>query len=154
MKINCVLFSFFLLVSGILFAQKSIHPEDEKAILNIMNNQEYFWNQGNIERFMEGYWNHPDLVFVGSKGPTYGYQNTLENYIKSYPDKQAMGQLHFDILHTQQWDDTTIQLIGKFTLKREKDQPTGFFTLLFKKLANEWKIVSDHSSSSSPSKRQ
>ena len=97
---------------------------------------------------MEGYWNNAELVFIGKNGPTYGYQNTLENYKEGYPDKESMGQLHFDILHTQQWDENTIQLIGKYTLTRENNQPTGYFTLLFKKIHSVWKIVSDHSSSS------
>lgn len=113
-----------------------------------MKAQEFYWNKGDIEAFMEGYWNNTELVFVGKNGPTYGYQNTLENYKKGYPDKASMGQLHFDILHTQQWDKNTIQLIGKYTLTRENDQPTGYFTLLFRKIDSVWKIVSDHSSSS------
>ena len=41
-----------------------------------------------------------------------------------------MGQLKFNLLFVEQWDTQTIQVIGKFTLDREKDQPTGlFFTL-------------------------
>jgi len=63
-----------------------------------------------------------------------------------------MGQLHFDILNIQQWDENTLQLIGQYTLSRKEDQLTGFFTLLFRKIDAEWKIVSDHSSSSLPLK--
>ena len=97
---------------------------------------------------MKGYWDNDKLVFVGSNGPTYGYRNTLERYLKSYPTKAAMGQLKFNLLFVEQWDTQTIQVIGKFTLDREKDQPTGFFTLLFRKMGDDWKIVSDHSSAS------
>lgn len=126
----------------------ALNPKAEKALSEIMKAQEFYWNKGDIEAFMEGYWNNTELVFVGKNGPTYGYQNTLENYKKGYPDKASMGQLHFDILHTQQWDKNTIQLIGNYTLTRENDQPTGYFTLLFRKIDSVWKIVSDHSSSS------
>ena len=129
----------------------ALNPKAEKALSEIMKAQEFYWNKGDIEAFMEGYWNNTELVFVGKNGPTYGYQNPLENYKKRYPDKASMGQLHFDILHTQQWDKNTIQLIGKYTLTRENDQPTGYFTLLFRKIDSVWKIVSDHSSSSSSS---
>lgn len=95
---------------------------------------------------MMGYWQNEALVFVGRSGPTYGYVNTLDSYRKGYPDKETMGELHFDILHQQQWDNNTVQVIGKFTLIRSKDRPTGFFTLLIRKIEGQWKIVSDHSS--------
>lgn len=137
-----------LFFSNSVFAQVALDSKAEKTLSEIMKAQEFYWNKGDIERFMEGYWNNAELVFVGKSGPTYGYQNTLENYKKGYPNKDSMGQLHFDILHTQQWDENTIQLIGKFTLTRKNDQPTGFFTLLFRKINDTWKIVSDHSSSS------
>lgn len=140
--------SIFLLLSGSIKAQYQLDAVAEKEIQQTMKAQEDFWNKGDIDNFMKGYWNNPALVFVGKSGPTFGYHNTLENYKKGYPDKDSMGQLHFDILYTQQWDENTIQLIGKFTLTREKDQPTGYFTLLFRKINSVWKIVSDHSSSS------
>lgn len=148
MKLYGITAGVILFFSSSVFAQVALDSKAEKAFSEIMKAQEFYWNKGDIERFMEGYWNNTELVFVGKSGPTYGYQNTLENYKKGYPNKDSMGQLHFDILHTQQWDENTIQLIGKFTLTRKNDQPTGFFTLLFRKINDTWKIVSDHSSSS------
>ena len=148
MKLYHITVGFFLLFSSTVIAQMTLNSKDKKAIIEMMKAQEIYWNNGDIERFMEGYWNNAELVFVGKNGPNYGYHNTMGKYKKSYPDKESMGQLHFDILHTQQWDEDTIQLIGKFTLTRENDQPTGFFTLLFRKIDSVWKIVSDHTSSS------
>lgn len=148
MKLYQITIGFVLFFSSTVIAQMPLNSKDKKAISEMMKAQEIYWNNGDIARFMEGYWNNAELVFVGKNGPTYGYHNTMEKYKKGYPDKESMGQLHFDILHTQQWDENTIQLIGKFTLTREKDQPTGFFTLLFRKIDSVWKIVSDHTSSS------
>ena len=148
MKLYQITVGFVLLFSSTVIAQVTLNSKDKKAISEMMKAQEIYWNNGDIARFMEGYWNNAELVFVGKNGPTYGYYNTMEKYKKGYPDKESMGQLHFDILHTQQWDENTIQLIGKFTLTRENDQPTGFFTLLFRKIDSVWKIVSDHTSSS------
>ena len=141
-----IIFSIFF--TGIIYGQQSSNSIDKEAVLAVLAHQEDAWNQGNIESFMKGYWDNDKLVFVGSNGPTYGYRNTLERYLKSYPTKAAMGQLKFNLLFVEQWDTQTIQVIGKFTLDREKDQPTGFFTLLFRKMGDDWKIVSDHSSAS------
>ena len=140
-----IIFSIFF--TGIIYGQQSSNSIDKEAVLAVLAHQEDAWNQGNIESFMKGYWNNDKLVFVGSNGPTYGYRNTLERYLKSYPTKAAMGQLKFNLLFVEQWDTQTIQVIGKFTLDREKDQPTGLFTYSSEK-RDDWKIVSDHSSES------
>ena len=137
---------FFLFLVSISFAQQQAENDDIKTIKALLAAQENAWNKGNIDAFMLGYWENEQLVFTGSKGPTYGYTKALERYKKSYPDREAMGALHFDLLFVKQWDESTIQVVGKFTLNRIHDTPTGHFTLLFREIAGDWKIVSDHSS--------
>ena len=73
-------------------------------------------------------------------------QDLLKEYQKDYPNKEAMGTLKFEIIEMRQWDRKTIQVIGKFTLIRTNDTPTGHFTLLLRKIKRKWMIVSDHSS--------
>lgn len=128
------------------WAQKQPNAKVKGIIDGLFEHQIRAWNEGDVDDFMLGYWNDERLIFVGSTGPTYGYQNTLEGYKKRYPDRAAMGRLAFDILEKRQWDRRTIQVIGKFTLYREKDTPTGHFSLLVRKIKGEWLIVSDHSS--------
>jgi len=82
------------------------------------------------------------------RGPTYGWQATLESYKKGYPDKIAMGQLKFDVLEISKIDRKTVFVIGKFELTREIGNLSGHFTLVIQKIEKEWLIVSDHSSSS------
>ena len=142
------IFILFVLIGSNAYSQQRLKNDDINAVRAILKSQETAWNNADINTFMEGYWQSEKLVFVGSKGPTYGFLNTLERYKASYPNKEAMGTLNFDLLFIEQWDEKTIQVIGKFTLTRENDQPTGFFTLLFRKIDSVWKIVSDHSSSS------
>ena len=142
------IFILLVLIGCNAYSQQRLGNDDINAVRAILKSQETAWNNADINTFMEGYWQSEKLVFVGSKGPTYGFLNTLERYKASYPNKEAMGTLNFDLLFIEQWDEKTIQVIGKFTLTRENDQPTGFFTLLFRKIDSVWKIVSDHSSSS------
>lgn len=142
------IFILFVLIGSNAYSQQRLENDDINAVRAILKSQETAWNNADINSFMEGYWQSEKLVFVGSKCPTYGFLNTLERYKASYPNKEAMGTLNFDLLFIEQWDEKTIQVIGKFTLTRENDQPTGFFTLLFRKIDSVWKIVSDHSSSS------
>jgi ketosteroid isomerase-like protein len=95
---------------------------------------------------MQTYWKSDSLLFVGKNGPKYGWQTTLDNYRKSYPDKAAMGILSFDIKQIQIISSQDAFVLGAWHLKREKDEPQGYFTLLLKKINGEWKIVADHSS--------
>lgn len=140
-KAVCILFTICCLCS---FAQKDFKG-DLKTVSNIMNAQQLAWNNGDIRGFMSFYWNNDSLKFIGSKGLTYGWQKTLDNYIKSYPDKTAMGILKFTILSSEQLSKTSIYVIGKWELEKEKPSG-GHFTLLWKKIDNKWVIVADHTS--------
>lgn len=126
------------------FAQKNLKG-DLKTVSNIMSAQQLAWNNGDIKGFMGFYWNNDSLKFIGSKGLTYGWQKTLDNYIKSYPDKATMGVLKFTILSSEQLSITSIYVIGKWELDKEKPSG-GHFTLLWKKIDNKWVIVADHTS--------
>ena len=135
--------SFFLIFTSFILCSQS---PDESAIRSVLLNQQECWNQGDIECFMEGYWKSENLVFIGSKGVTYGWEKTLDNYKKSYPDQERMGELVFQILSIEPLSDDFWSVIGKWSLKRKSDNPSGHFTLLFRKFGNEWLIVQDHSS--------
>ncbi len=137
------LISLFLL--GSLRAQTP-KEKDKTAILNIMKNQESCWNKGDLEGFMNGYWESEELKFIGKSGITYGWQATLERYKKSYPDKAAMGKLTFDILHVEATGKKQMLVIGKWHLQREKDAPEGHFSLVWRKIGKDWVIIADHSS--------
>ncbi len=125
------------------FAQK-----ETKAIKTVKENmeiQEKSWNNFDIPGFMNFYWNNDSLKFIGSKGITYGWKKTLDNYIKGYPTKETMGKLDFTIIEATQLSKTSIYVIGKWELTRE-NPVGGYFTLLWKKIDGKWVIVADHTS--------
>lgn len=134
---------FLLLYSNLFFAQSS--NQDVKQVLDNMKIQETSWNDGNIQNFMNYYWKSDSLKFIGKKGITYGWQQTLDNYLKSYPDKATMGVLKFSIKEATQLSPESIYIIGSWDLQREKPVG-GYFTLLWKKIAGKWVIVADHTS--------
>lgn len=139
MKRLLVLF-FLLIVARLGLAQ------DREAVLQVLETQRQAWNKGDIEGYMAGYWKSDSLVFVGSGGPTYGWQATLQKYKRSYPDRAAMGSLTFDIKEVRFLDANHAFVLGGWHLQREKDQPQGYFTLLFRKTNGKWKVIADHSS--------
>lgn len=138
-----LLLIFFLLSILQSFAQS----KDEKQILVILENQTNAWNNGDIENFMKGYWQNDSLMFIGKSGITYGYAQTLANYKKNYPDKDAMGILKFNLIKVTKLSGDAYYVIGKWHLTREKNGDIGgHYTLLFRKMKGKWVIVADHSS--------
>ncbi len=127
------------------FSQAKGETPDETRVKALMAVQETQWSEGNIRGFMEHYWKSDSLKFIGSKGITYGWQKTLDNYLKGYPDKEAMGVLTFEVLECTQLSPTSIYVIGKWNLKKEKPSG-GHFTLLWRKINGNWVIVADHTS--------
>jgi ketosteroid isomerase-like protein len=131
-------FAFLLLLFYVVsFSQK-------KEILKVMTDQQTAWNNGNIDGYMQGYWKNDSLLFIGSKGPTYGWQKTLDNYKKSYPNKEKMGILEFSDIQVKILGKKHAYVFGKWKLVRTNDSPNGIYTLIFEKFKDGWKIISDH----------
>ena len=131
-----------LLVCTSVSAQSKV----EQTIRSLLEEQRLAWNTGNLETFMGTYWQNDSLMFIGKSGITYGWQNTLNNYKKGYPDTAAMGKLKFDILEVKRLSVMYFFVVGKWHLTRSIGDVGGHFTLLFKKVKNKWVIVADHSS--------
>jgi ketosteroid isomerase-like protein len=142
MKKIIYLLVLLIAVNKIVIAQ----TKDELQIRNSMNEQLAAWNAGDVDRFMLTYWQSDSLKFIGKSGVTYGWQKTLENYKKGYPDTAAMGKLDFDILEVKRLSVLYFFVVGKWHLTRSIGDVGGHFTLLFKKIKNKWVIVVDHSS--------
>lgn len=134
------------ILTSLTFLTTYAQSKDEQTIRSILANQTKNWNKGNIESFMQGYWHSDSLLFVGKNGPKYGFKTTLENYKKSYPDTTTMGKLSFEILKVEQLSPTRYFVLGKWMLKRSIGDISGHYTLLFRKINNQWVIVVDHSS--------
>lgn len=137
-----LLIAFLLLCSVSSIAQS----QDETYIRNLLTRQTLAWNTGDLEKFMDGYWENDSLMFIGKSGVTYGWTNTLNNYKKGYPDTAAMGKLSFEILKVKKLSEQYYQVVGKWFLKRTIGDLGGHYTLLLQKIKGKWVIIADHSS--------
>jgi len=144
MKNLLFLVSLILLISTNISAQ-SKNDKIAAEIRKVMNAQVTAWNAGDIDGFMRGYWNSPELVFV-STNVTRGWQPTIDRYKKSYDSRAKMGTLTFSDLEIEVLSKDAAKVLGSWSLAREKDNPNGKFTLIFRKFKDGWKIVHDHTS--------
>lgn len=136
---------FILLFAFTTFSSRA-QSADEKSIRKILSVQTEAWNKGKLVDFMAGYWESDSLLFIGKSGVSKGWHKTLENYQKGYPDTTAMGKLNFDLLEFRQLSPEYYFVVGKWHLKRSIGDVGGHFSLLFRKMKGQWKIVADHSS--------
>ena len=148
MKAFRILFFLILTISlnGYAQAETNTYQTSKKEITAMMLQQAVDWSKGNIEAFMEGYIKSDSLKFIGSKGLTYGWQQTLDNYKKGYPTAAHTGVLTFDLLDFDELTPTIFLVVGKYNLKREVGDASGYFSLILKKIDGKWKIIADHSS--------
>ena len=123
-----------------------MQPDSIAEIQHVMDQQQEAWNRGDIEDYMNGYWKSDSLRFIGKRGITYGWQPTLDNYKKGYPNADAMGRLQFTNLSMELTGDSSAYVIGKWQLYRTTDTLSGHYSLLWKRMDNQWLIVADHSS--------
>jgi len=129
-----------------LLSSTALAQEVEGIIKEIMQRQESCWNKGDLECFMNGYWESDSLMFIGKNKVHFGYQNTLKRYRSAYPDTEAMGHLSFTFIYMEQQAEDSFYVIGKYHLKRTVGDLEGHFTLLWKRIEGQWVIVADHSS--------
>lgn len=119
----------------------------KEQVLQVIRKSEQDWNDGSIDKFMESYLRSDSLRFASGDNVNYGWEPVLERYKQRYTDRAAMGHLTFSDLDIRVISADAALVFGRFTLKRENDEPTGWFTLLFQKTADGWRIVHDHTSS-------
>lgn len=140
-----------LLMAGILVLASCMQPKpafdpkaEDAAIRAVMETQQIAWNNGDIDKFMEGYWKSDSLKFMSNRGINKGWLATLEGYKKGYPDRAAMGTLRFEFLSIQPIDESHFLVMGKYFLTRVSNNLEGKFTLIFQKIDGKWVAIYDH----------
>lgn len=143
---NLLLLAPFILLISINISAQTKNDRIVMEIVKVMDAQANAWNAGDIEGYMKGYWNSPDLVFISGDTVTKGFQPTLERYKKRYDTKAKMGVLTFAGLEIEVLSKDAAKVLGSWSLARAADNPKGKFTLIFKKFKDGWRIIHDHTS--------
>ena len=137
--VSIIIFLFFTWLTSAFQNEKTIISEK-------LYDQASCWNNGDIDCFMKDYWKSDSLMYIGKNGVTYGWHSTLENYKVRYPTKEHMGKLSFDIIRLDQLDALHYFMVGSWHLERTVGNIGGHFSLVWKKIDDNWVIISDHSS--------
>jgi uncharacterized protein (TIGR02246 family) len=133
-----------LAISGVA---QNANDADRVAIRKVIEDQQTAWNRRDLEAFMSGYWNSPELTFFSGAHESKGWQAALDRYKKNYQGVgHEMGKLEFANLRIEMLGPEAAFVRGEFHLTMSDGKtPHGLFTLVFRKFPDGWKIVHDHS---------
>jgi beta-aspartyl-peptidase (threonine type) len=142
----------FFMINIELGAQTPTHivaQEDTRsAIEQVLRTQQAAWNRHELEGFMVGYWNSPELTFFSGAKESDGWQAAIERYRAAYSSPgHEMGKLEFSGLRIETLGPSAALVRGVWQLTMPDGKtPHGLFTLVFRRFPDGWKIVHDHTS--------
>jgi uncharacterized protein (TIGR02246 family) len=144
----------FLLVAGAISCPAFCRAADEEidAIRQTLQRQADAWNRGDLEAFMEEYWQSAELTFSSGGATTRGWQAARDRYRAKYGDATTMGQLRFDELEIKLLGtgrDAAL-VLGRWYLARGDEKMEGNFTLVLTREGKRWQIIHDHTSLTPP----
>ena len=127
---------------------KGTSENSQAAIHHVLRTQQDAWNRHDLDAFMAGYWNSPELTFFSGAKQTSGWQATLDRYHATYASPgHEMGTLEFTALRIQMLGPNAAFVRGAWHLTMPDGKtPHGLFTLVFRRFPEGWKIVHDHTS--------
>ena len=132
-------------------ATANAEPSDAEAELRaLLNAQAAAWNRGDLEAFMDTYWNSEKTAYVSSNGIERGWQAVLDRSKRVYPDRRAMGTVEFSGVEISLLSPAAALVLGHWHLQTDGPDRGGVFTLVVRKFPEGWRIVHDHTSVSVP----
>jgi ketosteroid isomerase-like protein len=138
----------FILSFALCSPAQDANTQIAAAVHDVLARQQDAWNRHDLDSFMSGYWNSPELTFFSGANAISGWQPTLERYRKRYQSEGGeMGHLHFSDLQITPLASDAAFVRGAWRLTMSDGRtPHGLFTLIFRRLPDGWKIVHDHTS--------
>lgn len=129
-------------------------PTEAENVAAVLGAQVAAWNAGDLDGYMAGYWDSPDLEFV-SDTTTKGFQPVKERYFKRYKAQgKEMGTLTFEGLWVSVVSPHQAEVKGKWKVVKTTEAVSGGFTVKLRKFDNGWKIVQDTTTADDPPKKE
>jgi beta-aspartyl-peptidase (threonine type) len=122
-------------------------PADDVAVRKVLTDQVTAWNTGDLDGFMAGYWNDDRLTYISGGKSVRGWKALRDRYRAAYQaEGKDMGKLAFADLDTEAVGKEAVLVRGRWEVTTGKEAVGGWFTLLFRKLPDGWKVTHDHTS--------
>lgn len=137
-----------VLLAVLVSAVAQTSAVESGAIRQVLVTQQAAWNKHDLDAFMAGYWNSPELTFFSGASERHGWQATMDRYRATYDSPgHEMGTLESSALKIEMLGADAAFVRGAWQLTMsDGKKPHGLFTLVFRRFPDGWKIVHDHTS--------
>ena len=114
------------------------------AVHDLLKRQQDAWNAKDMPGFLSHYQMTDDTTFYADGTIEQGWVMIGDRYTKRPPEK--MGRLEFTGLRIDMMSPDRAAVRGRWATDDGREQRSGLFTLLMRRLPEGWKIVHDHTS--------
>jgi beta-aspartyl-peptidase (threonine type) len=137
-----------MLSVSVLKATAADNKVPEK-IQTVLDAQVVAWNRGDVAGFMQGYQRTPDLIYIGNKLVTRGWQALFDSYRSRFkaPGGVEMGVLRLSEENLIMLGTDAADVWGQFDVTTSDGKRRGgLYTLVMRKLPEGWRTVYDRTS--------
>ena len=101
------------------------------------------WNAGDVDGFLDGYYDSDSVRYVGGETVIRGKNNIVQHF-RSRGATGTLSLVHFEVDFISPEDAICF---GQYhVVDDEEEIHEGYFTAHVRRIGDSWKIVSDHSS--------
>src|SRR5438132_1731757 len=112
-----------LLIVTLDTSAQDSNAQIKAAVRDVLVRQQDAWNRGDLEAFMTGYWNSPDLTFFSGKDAMLGWQAAFDRYRKRYQaeGRDKMGTVSFSEIKIESLGPDSAFVRGRWKLVTSKE---------------------------------
>jgi ketosteroid isomerase-like protein len=120
---------------------------DVNAINDLLVQARDRWNAHDLDGYISGYWNSPQLLIVINDQQIQGWKAVNATYRNGYPDPKAMGEMQYSRIQIRitKPDLALIKTSWTANFPSSNRQLIGNSTLNVQKFNEGWKVVSEYS---------
>lgn len=141
-----------IVVPFLMLSTLAIANEDDKKIKSITNDIKVGWETGSGEPFRQNFLDFEGARYIESGGQNEGLDDLVDHHVE--PEKDALTFLSLEFsdieIHYENnfaWAIANTRVKGEVRKSKKSFDKSGFQTFLFRKIADQWKVVHTHSSS-------
>ncbi len=125
----------------------SLGRTDRAAVLKVLEDQVTAWNRGDLDGFLAGYLDSPDVTFYSGKSALKGFEPLRERYRARYASEgKEMGRLEFREIEIDLLGHDAAVARARWHVKMSTEELEGLFTVVLRRFRDGWRIVHDHTS--------
>lgn len=103
------------------------------------------WNNGDLEGYLEGYWDSEQTRYVSNAQVVRGKAAIVAGYRSRFPRSEALGTLALQHIEVEAIGEQDALIFGVMAHTLDETTREVAFTVHVRQIDGTWRIVSDHS---------